>query len=91
MSTKHTPGPWEFRTDGGWRLYADGECIMGNEQYYPWVPESAADWRLIAAAPELLSALCDLMQTLEFLERSGHRIDPKQVSAARDAIAKAQA
>jgi len=57
---KHTPGPWNFRQDpdfGTWTIFADGKSIMGNEKYYPWVPSDAADWQLIAAAPELLDAL----------------------------------
>lgn len=33
------------------------EEIMGSAAYYPWVPDNEADWRLIAAAPELLEAL----------------------------------
>jgi len=55
---KHTPGPWNFRQDpdfGTWTIFADGKSIMGNEKYYPWVPSDAADWQLIAAAPELLA------------------------------------
>ena len=30
---------------------------MCDEQYYPWVPSSQADWALISAAPEMFEAL----------------------------------
>lgn len=46
--------------------------------------------RLIGAAPDLLTALQDLMPTFDVLERNGYRIDPMQVNAARAAIAKAE-
>lgn len=55
----HTPGPWEFRKDqtGCWAIFADGKSIMWDAHYSPWVPDKEADWRLIAAAPELLNLL----------------------------------
>lgn len=57
MKTKHTKGPWEFKKGGCWTIFADGESIMGDMQYYPWCPANEADWHLIAAAPTMLEAL----------------------------------
>ena len=85
--SKHTPGPWEFRKRPRepWMIYANGGSIMGNECYYPWVPDEEADWRLIAAAPELLEALQELMVAAD-------RVSAEPVTwlgKARAAIAKA--
>lgn len=83
--SKHTPGPWEFRKDDGWTLFADGESIMGSATYYPWVPSREADWRLIAAAPELLEALELVMKVCGF-----QRGDSPTFDRAFAAIAKAK-
>ena len=82
MTDKHTPGPWVFRKDEGWTILADGESIMGNEQYYPWCPWNEADWRLIAAAPEMLEALKLLMTA------HGEQLD-LAFQTAQEAISKA--
>ncbi len=70
MSTKHTPGPWEFSTTAdGARIRQHAEPGSGNPTI-AWVgcdyindmnleelsPEGVANARLIAAAPELLEA-----------------------------------
>ena len=60
MKKQHTPGPWEFRKENPWTIFADGKSIMGNADYYPWVPTKKSDWVLIAAAPDLLEALRQL-------------------------------
>lgn len=94
--SKHTKGPWEFCEDdcGDWRIYADGRAIMGDAQNYPWVPESDADWHLIAAAPDLLEALRGMIEMYVPFINSGDagNWDPEtepEVIAARAAIAKA--
>ncbi len=64
---QHSPGPWKFNNDPGEaRTISDarGISLMGDEQYYPWAPSEEADWRLIAAAPELLAALRDLVDVM---------------------------
>ena len=66
----HTPGPWEFYCDPeewgaedepsvAWRIRAPGQLcdLMSNTRYYPHCPDEEGDWRLIAAAPDLLAAL----------------------------------
>ena len=56
----HTPGPWiasEPNGKGnGWRV---GPAWLGERA---WSPETAADARLIAAAPEMLEALEKLLE-----------------------------
>lgn len=64
---------------------------MCDERYYPWCPAEDADWRLIAAAPDLLAALVALA------EKFGNAIcredmtasERAALDAARAAIAKA--
>ena len=86
MTSKHTPGPWVFRQEDGVRtIFADGKSMMGDAVYYPWCPENAADWRLIAAAPELLEALERLMVECDLVSDNALEAYTK----ARAAIAKA--
>ena len=82
--SKHTPGPWEFRKQPyePWTIYANGNSIMGNETYYPWVPYKEADWHLIAAAPDLLEALQAMVSDHASLSAA-------TLAFARAAIAKA--
>lgn len=63
---KHTPGPWEACDVGDYSDY-DGRCrvILGDDLRIVVVlgdhDESAANARLIAAAPDLLEALGELL------------------------------
>ena len=76
----HTPGPWEF--DPIDRVVVKG----GSEIAYMARSANGADVRLIAAAPELLTAL----ETLERLAGlPSMQDDPARVKA-RAAIAKAR-
>lgn len=92
---KHTPGPWEFRKEGDWTVFANGSSIMGNAAYYPWVPYDEADWHLIAAAPELLEAAQKALRIAELwiydqLEgTSMFKEAYEELSSVRAAIAKA--
>ncbi len=89
--SKHTPGPWTFRQAGAnWRVYAsDGRSFDAGDALYH--PENEANARLIAAAPELLRALEDLVD-----EQNGPpliRYEKSWAAAmgkARSAIAKAE-
>ncbi len=92
----HTPGPWEFVVDGNWaiRSPAQSESLMCDEQYYPWCPANEADWHLIAAAPELLQCLQDLVElanaAMQEANRDGSEYDRvAELANARAAIAKA--
>lgn len=66
---KHTPGPWRIdpikaHANGNRRIMAE-QCTT-----VAVVPEHlAADARLIAAAPDLLEALKDLLDEAEWLRR----------------------
>jgi len=59
--TKHTPGPWRIELRGGDKYLYGAEpeqsALMCDMSYYPWTPDTDADWHLIAAAPDLLAAL----------------------------------
>ena len=103
---KHTPGPW-FQGTGNYeycvydkRVWINQDGSSGGETPNLVVvvsPEDAiADARLIAAAPDLLSALDDLARyadTCELFLRETHpgKADMlrKRVTAAIDAMAKA--
>ena len=56
--TKFTPGPWRVSYERNvMTINAADKSLMGDETYYPWVPDNDADWHLIAAAPDLYAAL----------------------------------
>ena len=75
MTTKHTPGPWMLRTTptsaglchivsaADWRIaFIYGDLIRkGVDDALPKAQELAANARLIAAAPDLLEALREIM------------------------------
>jgi hypothetical protein len=96
----HTPGPWvaeqrtpkaAFNNEPYWRvLAADGSMMyVGNG-----ASEDEADARLIAAAPCLLAALRNLLDST-FEDGAGNVrdisdcLDSRLIDAARAAIAKA--
>ena len=95
-NAKHTPRPWHWDAGDpylrmGGIMGPDGEwvCHFGDyETYYPTAgdPPSDADRALMLAAPDLLSALRELVY-----QRSGegYNSDPVLI-AAREAIAKAK-
>lgn len=90
----HTPGPWVIGRSGHGRPYqvetAGGLCITkwgGISR--PASAEGEANARLIAAAPELLAALDDLLIAYCDPGNQGSDHDEK-VEAARAAIAKAR-
>jgi hypothetical protein len=83
----HTPGPWEFDGDYVWAESIKGyvadpqtEDILGGEHVAH--SKAAAQWRanakLIAAAPELLSAL---MWAMPRLQEVGGEDNPEYVKA----------
>jgi len=88
----HTPGPWEVKATtypiadtGDYDTQFD---IRANGKAFAFVHDgdetAKANARLIAAAPELLEALCDTLDALECWTGSDVRI-----IKAKSAIAKA--
>lgn len=98
MGTKHTPGPWYVQDDHGKRWIE----TEGNDDTIAEVhrrkrkgsvyscEEAGANADLIAAAPDLLSALQGLLAAYEDPGNTGSTHEDK-VQAARDAISKAAA
>ena len=97
MSTKHTPGPWDVRKSSNpkngtaWRDIVS----LGGDFGPSYVGEALdVDARLIAAAPDLLAALEEIMGfSPSFIDGRTHyvKITPsaKSIRQARAAIAKA--
>ena len=96
---KHTPGPWlthpwSWGNDPRWRVIRLGSSggSPGLAVIHPrpgMKPgEAAANARLIAAAPELLEALIDVIALYQW-KKPGFGEATDHVKAARRAIAKA--
>lgn len=88
MSNGHTPGPWLFHEGLGWCLVKAGNREVLKYMHSP-DHENQANARLIAAAPELLEVLEDLLYAYCDPGNQGGDHDEK-VEAARAAIAKAR-
>lgn len=85
----HTPGPWTFsKGEYGVRRIVMPErgTQLCDEPHYPWCPDDDADWILMAAAPELLAALKDLL-TQESVRYATQRTDIGLATAAARAWA----
>ena len=93
MQTKHTPGPWHIgvRTfHAGRDVYGPkGEPVAVADQELTLPEESAANARLIAAAPDLLAALEALVGEADLGEVDLDDDDRAKLEQARAAIAKA--
>ena len=95
MKTQHTPGPWhvatrrnEFHSE---RVFAGSRyiaCIGGSDDT---VDEQKANAHLIAASPELLEALEDVTDRLDWLNSDDNARIMEATDKARSAIAKAKA
>ena len=78
---KGTPGPWVANPIYGWiESDIEDKVVIGGDQ-----PPTREDVRLIAAAPELLQALQNMVESYQY-EASP---DNPSLLKARDAIAKA--
>ena len=87
---KHTPGPWSVVANGGHSYTIRGsrnEAICDTSIWLHSDPhsESRANAHLIAAAPDLLEALEDLLTICD-----GDPDEPDEIGWARAAIAKAK-
>lgn len=106
MTQKHTPGPWKITEDdyghehwfggaGEGQICVNGWVNGGCKKYPSKWRKLQANARLIAAAPELLEALKDLLETFEaeiHCEYNGTSMLYEKLSyadGARAAIAKA--
>jgi hypothetical protein len=83
MSERFTPGPWmtEGNDIGGWQIWHDSLCICQRSDWPHYAERSAANARLIAAAPDLYEALDDAVVLLP---------DCPERDAARAALALAR-
>lgn len=95
MDAKHTPGPWSVGEKVGTLVFAGNEGSMGDficevtgEDETPRAV-NRANARLIAAAPELLSALYELDGAAEYMDFDPESRFGLAVEKARTAIAKA--
>lgn len=64
MTNSHSPGPWRFVKGPGqdWAIVdADGNKLLSDATFDPVLPALEADWRILATAPRLLSALRGLL------------------------------
>jgi hypothetical protein len=84
MSTKHTPGPWKYLPDA-WIIADVGSVVLTSQGM------EKADARLIAAAPDMLAALRELVEDYEAAYGGNDEDAPKALTQARAAIAKAGA
>jgi hypothetical protein len=85
--TAHTPGPWTFNPIGSefsWLEGANGSTIFHVDPYGNKTL-NAADAALMAAAPDMLEALKDLMK-----DDALTGLNPYRVEAIEAAIAKAE-
>lgn len=83
---KHTPGPWEISGDS---IVSGDTCIANIETdggYEASSEEREANSSLISSAPELLSALEDLLE----IGQSKAVFHVAECNMARSAIAKAK-
>jgi hypothetical protein len=92
----HTPGPWSVARTGDLRLAVYGKSnkhpisvfAVGDTDDTEELPNAEANARLIAAAPELLEALCEAR---DFIENIGDpTFETELQRKVRAAIAKAE-
>lgn len=106
MDAKHTPGPWQCYVDlpsveSNWHIVTNASRmrVLANVHIEPGNTMDAANAALITAAPDLLSALKDLIEAsdddaVDDCEDDGHvaALDRaiSALEAAQKAIAKAE-
>ena len=95
MGAAHTPGPWEesgsrniirTKTFANERGGLSGGVLVAQF----WTTPSAEDARLMAAAPELLEALREIVAKFDAADSAEVRATPLGINRARSAIAKAE-
>ncbi len=85
----HTPGPWTLRPMS---MNIDGYGVesLGEEKSICTGTKAINDARLIAAAPEMLAALEELVVLLEDVRSGDYKVDYFTAQPAQQAIAKAK-
>jgi hypothetical protein len=91
----HTPGPWTWREHYQGLVAANGYQVLHHAPHegmcVPDYDNGVADARLIAAAPELLAELKQLVRLLEPAESTGLNVPGlATLNAARAAIKAAE-
>ncbi len=90
MKTKHTPGPWEAgkAKSGAWGVWT----LPGFYYVFDSSNNGEANARLIAAAPEMLTALRMALSTLNYMtsEEFSHGKDKRTRELLAAVIAKAE-
>ena len=93
MTSQHTPGPWTFTDDPEYNcFYVDaqnGAIGVADVVRLPVKDQGLANARLIAAAPDLLDALQDLLWAVTGFGDFEAQY-PEEYAKARIAIAKAR-
>ena len=96
--TTHTPGPWEWWTSNSWRRLRHTDRGVSTDVLIPFalkdggadIDVTPADMALIAAAPDLLEALGDLIEDVEKQMANPSHHMPYSLPKAKSAIAKAE-
>ena len=92
QTTAHTPGPWHVEHHiGDWFLITPRNHIIAetaSTSVAPTYSQQSANARLIAAAPELLEALEDALNTIKALdedydERGSYRRGEAAIAKAK--------
>lgn len=87
--SKHTAGPWNVGEEGD--VYAEQSACIATVCGAPeGITEAGANARLIAAVPELLAALGQLLDRLDFHGNIDLVREEGPIDDARQAIAKAK-
>ena len=89
MNPKHTEGPWSLTYENRPTIFRGGQTprtLPIAKVYSGDIKQSLADARLIAAAPELLTALRNLLEDaialgIEDSDRSGSAIEARAILA----------
>ncbi len=87
MNTKHTPGPWKYIA---WHGQHGVHDAMDNDVCETFGEDAEANARLIAAAPELLEALEEIVEgAIKHQGSSDMRVTAYAMHMVRAAIDKA--
>jgi len=94
MTTQHTPGPWRLSSGDETEIFSGAKPVArahcGGLTSVK-LPEAEANARLIAAAPELLAALVEMVVLYADHEQyDDEGYETAGINAARAAIARAQ-